>query len=133
MHALVRFAHLAAGSTFTTAEVYPHVIDALGCNISEYSLASLRYDLSKLRAKSLIEKLPHSRRYRLMPCGYSVSLVFLKLFERIYAPLAAGLLAPVRGDKKMQHQKRSQIDRLYDRVTDDLNKLIYVVGLKIAA
>jgi hypothetical protein len=31
---------------------------------------------------------------RLVPRGYSVSLVFLKLFERIYAALAAGLLAP---------------------------------------
>ena len=29
MHALVRFAHIAAGSTFTTAEIYPHVIKAL--------------------------------------------------------------------------------------------------------
>ncbi len=28
-------------------------------------LASLRYDLSKLRAKGLVEKVPHSRRYRL--------------------------------------------------------------------
>jgi hypothetical protein len=88
MHALVRFAHVAAGSAFTTAELYPEVIEALGCTTSEYSLASLRYDLSKLRAKSLVEKLPHSRKYRLVPRGYSVSLVFLKLFERIYAPLA---------------------------------------------
>jgi hypothetical protein len=133
MHALVRFAHVAAGSTFTTAELYPQVIEALGCSTSEYSLASLRYDLSKLRAKSLIEKLPHSRRYRLMPCGYSVSLVFLKLFERIYAPLTAGLLSPVRGDRRLQQQKRSQIDRLYQRVTDDLDKLIHAVGLKTAA
>ena len=55
--------------------------------------ASLRYDLSKLRAKGLVEKLPHSRRYRLLPEGYSICLVFLKLFERVYAPLTAGLLS----------------------------------------
>jgi hypothetical protein len=133
MHALVRFAHVAASSTFTTVELYPQVIEALGCTTSEYSLASLRYDLSKLRAKSLVEKLPHSRRYRLVARGYSVSLVFLKLFERIYAPLAAGLLAPVRGDTKLQQQKRSQIDRLYQRVTDDLDNLIHALGLKTAA
>jgi hypothetical protein len=29
MHALVRFAHIAAGNTFTTAELYPHVLAAL--------------------------------------------------------------------------------------------------------
>ncbi len=133
MHALVRFAHVASGSTFTTAELYPDVLETLGCLASEYSLASLRYDLSKLRAKRLIEKLPHSRRYRLLSCGYSVSLVFLKLFERIYAPLTAGLLRPVKADHKLQQQQRSQIDRLYQRVIEDLDKLMKAVGLKTAA
>ncbi len=133
MHALVRFAHVASGSTFTTAELYPDVLETLGCPASEYSLASLRYDLSKLRAKRLIEKLPHSRRYRLLSCGYSVSLVFLKLFERIYAPLTAGLLRPVSGDRKLEQQRRSQIDRLYQRVVEDLDKLMKAVGLKTAA
>ena len=41
MHALVRFAHVAAGSTFTTAEIYPAVIEALGCAREHYTLASL--------------------------------------------------------------------------------------------
>ena len=132
MHALVRFAHVAAGSTFTTGEVYPCVVEALGCSTSTYSLASLRYDLSKLRAKALIEKLPHSRRYRLPACGYSICLVFLKLFERIYAPLTAGLLRPISGDRNLQQQKRCQLDRLYQRVVDDIHRLMDAVGLKAA-
>src|SRR5579864_6472184 len=94
MHALVRFAHIAAGSTFTTAELYPYVLAALQMSTDQYRLASLRYDLCKLRAKALVEKLPKTRRYRLCPQGYSICLVFLKLFERIYSPLAAGLLQP---------------------------------------
>jgi len=57
MHALVRFAHIAAGNTFTTAEIRPAVIAALGCAPENYTLASLRYDLSKLRAKGLVAKL----------------------------------------------------------------------------
>jgi hypothetical protein len=83
MHALVRFADVAAGNSFTTAELYPHVVKALGCAPESYTLASLRYDLSKLRAKGLVAKLPNSRRYQILPQGYSVCLVFLKLFERI--------------------------------------------------
>jgi hypothetical protein len=59
--------------------------------------------------------------------------VFLKLFECIYAPLAAGLLRPVAGDHKLQQQHRSQIDRLYQRVVDDLDKLMHAVGLRTAA
>jgi hypothetical protein len=132
MHALVRFAHVAAGSTFTTTEIHPYVAEALGSSTSSYSLASLRYDLSKLRAKNLVEKVPHSRRYRLPPSGSSVCLIFLKLFERVYAPLTAGLLCPLSGDRKLQQAKQSQLDRLYQRVIDDLDKLIHAVGLKAA-
>jgi hypothetical protein len=59
--------------------------------------------------QGLVEKLPHSRRYRLLPNGYSVFLVFLKPFERIYAPLTAGLLSPVspmQADAKLHRQSR---------------------------
>jgi hypothetical protein len=133
MHGLVRFAHIAAGSTFLTQEIHPYTLEALGLSEAEYRLASLRYDLSKLRAKGLVDKVPHSRRYRLTPQGYSICLVFLKLFDRIYAPLTAGLLQPVSGDSKFQQQKRSQLDRLYQRVADDLERLLKAVGLNIAA
>ncbi len=67
---------------------------------------SLRYDLSKLRTKGLVKEVPRSHRYRLTPEGYSVYLVFLKLFERVYAPLTAGLLQSISGDSRFQQQKR---------------------------
>ena len=54
MHALVRFGHIAAANSFTTAELYPSVLAALGSGADRYTLASLRYDLSKLRAKLLL-------------------------------------------------------------------------------
>ena len=132
MHALVRFSHIAAQGAFTTPEIYADTLPALETSSKQYSLASLRYDLSKLRAKGLVEKVPRSRRYRLLPEGYSICLVFLKLFERIYAPLTAGLLQPFSADSKLHQQKRTQLDRLYQRVVDDLNKLMVAVGLKAA-
>jgi hypothetical protein len=133
MHAVVRFAHIAAGNSFSTKDIHPHAIDALGSTAEKYKFGSLRYDLSKLRAKKLVEKLPHSRRYRITAEGYSICLIFLKLFERIYAPLTAGLLCPFSGDQKLKQEKRSQLDRLYQKVADDLGRLITAVGLKIAA
>jgi hypothetical protein len=41
-------------------------------------------------------------------------------------------LTPDTGDSKLQQTKRSQLDRLYQRVIDDLDKLIHAVGLKAA-
>ena len=133
MHALVRFANIAAGSQFTTRDLHPHVAEALGVSTDQYTLGSLRYDMSKLRAKGLVHKVQRTRRYTLPRQGYSICVVFLKLFERIYAPLTAGLLHSVPGDTKLQHQRRTQLDRLYQRVADDLEKLLAKVGLKIAA
>src|ERR1017187_4335518 len=58
MHSLVRFANIAGGGRFTTADLYAPALDALGLTEAQYSLASFRYDLSKLRAKGLVEKVP---------------------------------------------------------------------------
>ena len=132
MHALLRFYHIAAQGTFTTAELHPQTADALGCSPADYHLSALRYDLSKLRAKGLVEKIPHSRRYRLLPHGYRICLVFLKLFEKIYAPLTAGLLRPFPADNQLHQQRLSQLDRLYQKVTNALDDLLEAVGLKAA-
>ena len=39
MHALVRFSHIAAGNSFTTAELHPRAVDALGYSADRYTLA----------------------------------------------------------------------------------------------
>jgi hypothetical protein len=131
MHALVRFSHIAAGDAFTTTEIHSDTADALGCSTAEYCLGSLRYDLSKLRAKSLVERLPKSRRYRLTKQGYQICVVFLKLFEKLYAPLTSGILSPFRPDKRI-NGRLSQLDRLYVAVSTALDELANAVGLKAA-
>ena len=77
-------------------------------------VGSLRYDLWKLRAKHFVGKIPHSRRYRLLPHGYQICLVFLKLYEKIYAPLTAGILHPLPLtdlSQRKDHRARSSIYR----------------------
>jgi len=133
MSSLVRFSHVAAGDTFTTKELQTAAAEALGISIEELTLGGLRYELWKLRAKGLIEKLPHSRRYRLLPNGYRICLLFLKLFDKIYAPLTAGLLHPFPGDRTITDDRLHQLDRLYQSVAAALDELVTAVGLKVAA
>ena len=64
------------------------------------------------------------------PPGTSSSV---KLFERIYAPLTAGLLAPLRVDRALSDGRRCALDHLYQRICDDLDARLKAVGLKIAA
>jgi hypothetical protein len=133
MQSLVRFCYLAAEGTFTTRELHPQTARALGCSPTEYKLSSLRYDLWKLRAKGLVEKLPHSRRYLLLPEGYRLCLVYLKLFHKIYAPLTAGLREPFPDDLQLPPERRSRLDTLYSAVADALDALVQAVGLTFRA
>jgi hypothetical protein len=80
--------------------LHPQVLQTLEVSTADYKLGSLRYDLWKLRAKGLVEKIPHFRRYQLLPHGYQICLLFLKLFEKIYAPLTAGILQPFTADTR---------------------------------
>ena len=133
MSSLVRFSHVAAGDTFTTAELQAAAAEALGITPEQCPPGALRYELWKLRAKGLVEKLPHSRRYRLLPNGYRICLLFLKLFDKIYAPLTAGLLHPCPGDRTMNADRLYQLDKLYQSVAAALDELLAAVGLKLAA
>ena len=132
MHSLVRFCYLAAEGTFTTRDLHPQTLQALRRAPEEYKLGSLRYDLWKLRAKGLVEKIPHSRRYRLLPHGYQICLVFLKLYDKLYAPLAAGILQPFTADERIPTAKITALDRRYTAVLQALDDLVDAVGLKAA-
>lgn len=133
MHALVRFAHIAGRDTFTMRDLHASAAAALDLTTDQYRLAALRYDLSKLRAKGFLDRLPRSRRYRLRPDGYRICVLFLKLFERVYAPLTAGLLSPVSADARVPNEKRHRLDRLYQRIVTDLDALLQAIGLRTAA
>jgi hypothetical protein len=107
-----RFSLAARLSLVSLADVRvqePQTLQAIRMTPEEYKLASLRYDLWKLRAKGLVEKIPHSRRYRLLPHGYQICLVFLKLYEKIYAPPTAGILRPFAPDQHIPEEKITAI------------------------
>jgi predicted MarR family transcription regulator len=132
MHALVRFSHIAAQDSFSTLEIHADTAEALGRTTTEYTLGSLRYDLSKLRAKGLVQRLHKSRRYRLTADGYRICVVYLKLFEKLYAPLTSAILKPFKQDRRLLDSKTSQFDKLYRAVVASLDQLVNAVGLKVA-
>ena len=132
MHALVRFSHIAAQDSFSTPEVHTDTAEALDRTTTEYTLGSLRYDLSKLRAKGLVQRLDKSRRYRLTADGYRICVVYLKLFEKLYAPLTSAILKPFKDDRRLVDSKACQLDKLYRAVVVSLDQLVNAVGLKVA-
>ena len=132
MQAVISFSNMLAGQ-FTTKDLYPRVLCNLGCTSEQYKLSSLRYELSKLRGKGLVEKIPNSRRYQLTGQGYRLCVIYLKLFQKLYAPLLGGILHPQAADAAFALERTSALDRLYLAVSGALDHLIDAVGLKVAA
>jgi hypothetical protein len=81
----------AAGSLggWSSKELRNAILDTFELRPSQYSLPAIRYDLRKLRAHGLIERLPHTHRYRLTSKGQKVAILMTLLRKRLYGPLAA--------------------------------------------
>ncbi len=85
--ALVAIAHLALG--FSNAQLRRIVADLLAGTCGEYTAARMTYDLGRLVAHGLIERLPSTHRYRLTPFGLRVAAVCTKLHDRVLDPAIA--------------------------------------------
>jgi hypothetical protein len=133
MQALTCFVHLGRGGRFRTRDLHQRAADALGLSTTTYRLSQLRYDLAKLRAKSLVVKVPKTQTYRLTPHGFRICVLFLKLFHRVYAPFTAAAVDPVPSDALLPDDRRCTLDQLYAGVDQALDQLLDHLGFSLAA
>ena len=85
------------------------------------------------RTKGLVTKLPNSRRNQ--RCYTTTRSASVPEGLRVYAPLTAGLLSPIKADAKLESQRRTHLDPLYQRLIDDLEprSRCWTQGLRCAA
>jgi len=133
MQALTYFAHCSHSGRFRTRDLHQPAAAALGVTTAVYRLSQLRYDLAKLRAKGLVLKLPKTQMYRLTPQGFRICVLFLKLFQRVYAPFTAAILQPIADDALLPQARRSRLDNSYAAVDHALDRLLADLGLNLAA
>lgn len=84
MHALCLFALAPTG--FRHRELRDHVAQLQSRAPHTYSTASMTYDLRRLRLHGLIERVPHSHRYRITPTGAQVAMFYARLYTRALRP-----------------------------------------------
>jgi hypothetical protein len=71
---------------FRNATMRQWMAQALGVSAEEYAGGRMTYDLRRLRLHRLIERIPHTHRYRVTDLGIRVSLFFTKVHSRILRP-----------------------------------------------
>lgn len=127
LQAIVCFAYLVGRGGFRTRDLLVDVQKALGN--ADYRLSQLRYDLSKLRSKGLLWRRPGTQTYELGADGYRIAIYYLKLYQQMYAPLAAAIRDPVPADNEVLSHRQTKLDRLYVAVTKALVNLADHLGM----
>jgi hypothetical protein len=120
----------AFATDWTTRELHARVLARHRLAADDYRLSQLRYDLAKLRAKGLVERLGRTRRYRLTSSGAKIGVLLVKLRARLLGPLAT--LATDSSPHRPRLQRNS-VDAAFHEVDTALDHLCAVLGLQHAA
>jgi len=115
---------------WTTREVHARLLTRHRLAEEAYRLGQLRYDLGKLRAHGLVERLVPSRRYRLTGRGLKLGVLLVKLRTRLLGPLVSLATAPA---PRRPPRHPSEVEAAFRQVDVALDHLCGTLGLKPAA
>ncbi len=74
-----------------SADIHQAILTTFGLSAGAYTLTQLRYDLRKMKAHGLLERIGRSYRYRLTDKGTKTALIFVLFHKRVCGPLANSL------------------------------------------
>jgi len=110
---------------WTARELHGQVLEAFGLKAGRYTLNQLRYDLRKLRAHGLIERVAHTYCYQVSVAGYPQAILMLQLRQRIYGPIASGVL---QHRPASDHTPNVPIERAYHKVDQAIDELVELLA-----
>jgi len=74
-----------------SADIHQAILTTFGLAADTYTITQLRYDLRKMKAHGLLERIGRSYRYRLSDKGSKAALMFILFHKRVCGPLANSL------------------------------------------
>lgn len=109
---------------WTSRDVLARLLERHRLTETDYRLTQLRYDLGKLRAHGLVERIGRTRRYRLTARGLKLGVLLVKLRTRLLGPLATLAAAPApppvtTNDSAVEAAFR-QVERAFDHLCETL-------------
>ena len=101
---------------FTNRDLRDHLEPLLGRAPGTITSGQATYDLRRLRHHGLIERVPHSHRYRVTQAGHRRALFLSRAHDRLLRDGLAELTEPT----PQQPRKLRAASNAYDRAVDDL-------------
>jgi len=104
-----------------SADIHQTILTAFGLSPTSYTLTQLRYDMRKMKAHGLLERIGRSYRYRLTAKGTKAALMFILFHKRICGPLANSLFQH-RPDKTLKPD--SKIEAAYHKADRAIQQVL---------
>jgi len=90
---------------FSAADLRAHLAPLLGRSPEQLSPGCITYELRRLRLHGLIERIPHTHRYRVTDIGLREALFLTRTYARLLRPGLADLAPPIGSpDSRLRHQ-----------------------------
>jgi len=120
----------AFAGEWTTRELHARVLARHRLADTDYRPSQLRYDLAKLRAKGLVQRVGRTRRYRLTPPGAKLGVLLVKLRTRLLGPLAT---LATQSSSRRPPLDHNSVHAAFRHVDSALDQLCAALGLQHAA
>ena len=100
---------------FTSRDLRHYLAPQLGKTPEDMTSGQISYDLRRLRAHQIIERIPHSRAYQVTADGLAIALFLTRLAQRLLIPGLAQLTSPgPPGRSRLRQADRAYRDALTD-------------------
>ena len=100
---------------FTSRDLRHYLAPQLGKTPEDMTSGQISYDLRRLRAHQIIERIPHSRAYQVTQDGLTIALFLTRLTQRLLIPGLAQLTSPgPPGRSPLRQADRAYRDALTD-------------------
>jgi hypothetical protein len=104
-----------------SAEIHQAILATFGLSASSYTLTQLRYDMRKMKAHGLLERIGRAYCYRLSEKGTKAALMFILFHKRVSGPLANSLFHH-QPDETLRPS--SKIETAYDKADHAIQQIL---------
>ena len=105
-----------------SADIHQAILTTFGLAAGAYTLTQLRYDLRKMKAHGLLERIGRSYRYRLSNKGIKAALMFILFHKRVCGPLSNSLFHH-RPDEALK-PPTSKVETAYHKADQAIQKVL---------
>jgi hypothetical protein len=94
--------------------------------VSQYGPRHAAYDLKKLRAKNMVQRVGHSRRYEATPSGLKAMAALVVLRNHVIQPLLASTMGRIAARGA---QNPTPMDQCYASLRTHMQDLLHQLGV----